>query len=71
MATIALYLRKGAKRTLARRHRPIAAAATAAVLSGSVLISGCQAPPDTPKIIVVVASATANEPAPVLAAPDR
>ena len=71
MATIALYLRKGAKRTPARRHRPIAGAATAAVLCGSALLFGCQAPPDTPKIIVIVASATANEPAPVLAAPDR
>lgn len=71
MPTIALYLRKGAERTSARRHRRIAGAATAAVVCGSVLLSGCQAPPDTPKIIVIAASATANEPAPVLAAPDR
>jgi outer membrane protein OmpA-like peptidoglycan-associated protein len=71
MPTIALYLRKGAERTPACRHRIIALTATAAVVCGSVLLSGCQAPPDTPKIIVIAASATANEPAPVLAAPDR
>lgn len=71
MPTIAFYLRKGAERTSARRHRRIAEAATAAVVCGSVLLSGCQAPPHTPKIIVIAASATANEPAPVLAAPDR
>jgi outer membrane protein OmpA-like peptidoglycan-associated protein len=72
MPTIALYLRKGTKRASARRYRPIAGiAATAAVLCGSVLLSGCQPrPPDTPKVIVIVASATANEPAPELAAPD-
>src|SRR5260370_17434250 len=71
MATIALYLRKGAKRVPARRRRTVACAATVTVLCGSVLLSGCQSSPDTPKIIVIVASATANEPAPVLAAPDR
>jgi outer membrane protein OmpA-like peptidoglycan-associated protein len=71
MATIALYLRRGVKRTPARRHRPIAGIATAAVMCASVLLSGCQQLPDPPKVIVVVASATANEPAPVLAAPDR
>jgi outer membrane protein OmpA-like peptidoglycan-associated protein len=71
MPTIALYLRKGAGRTPARRHRTIAGAATAAVLCGSVLLSGCQRPVDPPEIIVIAASATANEPAPVLAAPDR
>jgi outer membrane protein OmpA-like peptidoglycan-associated protein len=70
MTTIALYLRKDAQRTLGR-HRPMAGAATAAVLCGSVLLAGCQRPTDTPKTIVIVASATANEPAPVLAAPDR
>jgi outer membrane protein OmpA-like peptidoglycan-associated protein len=68
--TIALYLRKGAERTSACR-RPIAEAATAAVLCGSVLLSGCQQALDPPKTIVIAASATANEPAPVLAAPDR
>jgi outer membrane protein OmpA-like peptidoglycan-associated protein len=68
--TIALYLRKAAERTSACR-RPIAGAATAAVLCGSVLLSGCQQPVDPPEAIVIMASATANEPAPVLAAPDR
>jgi outer membrane protein OmpA-like peptidoglycan-associated protein len=35
------------------------------------VITGCGAPASTPKIIVIVASATANEPAPVLANQDR
>ena len=69
MATIALYLRKDIKRASARRPGLIAGAATA-VLTGSVLLSGCLPPVVTPKVIVIVASATANEPAPVLAAPD-
>src|SRR5580658_6417791 len=68
--TIALYLRKAAERTSACR-RPIAGAATVAVLCGSVLLSGCQQPMDPPQTFVIMASATANEPAPVLAAPDR
>jgi len=72
MATIALYLRRGTKRSPARRCRLIVGvAAVTAPLLGSVLLSGCQPPPDTPKNIVVVASATANESAPVLAALDR
>jgi outer membrane protein OmpA-like peptidoglycan-associated protein len=72
MPTIVLYLRKDIKRIPERRHRFIALVAAAAILCGSVLLSGCQSsPPDTPKVIVIVASATANEPAPVLAAPDR
>jgi outer membrane protein OmpA-like peptidoglycan-associated protein len=69
--TIALYLRKDGKRTSARRQYPIAGIATAAITCASVLLSGCQQPQDPPKVIVVLASATANEPAPVLAAPDR
>lgn len=40
-------------------------------LLGSLLLAGCKPPPNTPKIIVVVASATANGPTPVLAAQDR
>lgn len=71
MATIALYLRKRLKQTRARRRHPIAAIAIAAVTCTSVLLAGCQQPQDSPSVIVVVASATANEPAPVLAAPDR
>jgi outer membrane protein OmpA-like peptidoglycan-associated protein len=46
-------------------------AAVTAFLSGSVVLSGCQPPPHTPENIVTVASATANEPAPVLATLDR
>ena len=69
MITVALYLRKGTRQAPARR-RLIMVAATA-FLFGSVLLSGCQPPPHTPKNIVIVASATAGEPAPELAAPDR
>jgi hypothetical protein len=71
MATIALYLRKGTQRSPARRRWLIVAAAVTAPLLGSVLLSRCQPAPDTPINVVVVASATANEPAPVLAALDR
>jgi outer membrane protein OmpA-like peptidoglycan-associated protein len=45
-------------------------AAGAVVLFLAVVLGGCGRPPD-PRTIVVVASATANEPAPVLAGPDR
>src|SRR5271167_1807341 len=58
MATVASYLRKGAKRGPARR-RLIVVTAVTAVFLGAVLITGCEPPPDTPKIIVIVASATA------------
>ena len=72
MATIVSYLRKGSKRGRARRGRLVAGAAVAAVfLPGTVLLTGCGPPPGDPKIIVVVASATANEPAPVLSGPDQ
>jgi hypothetical protein len=71
MATIALYLRKGTQRSPARRRWLIVAAAVTAPLLGFVLLSRCQPAPDTPINVVVVASATANEPAPVLAALDR
>jgi outer membrane protein OmpA-like peptidoglycan-associated protein len=70
MPTIALYLGKGTRRRPARRCRLVALAVAVAVLCGFVL-SGCQSPPDAPEVFVIVASATANEPAPVLAAPDR
>jgi outer membrane protein OmpA-like peptidoglycan-associated protein len=71
MATIAPYLGIGTKWVPVRCLRPAVGAALTAFLLGSVLLAGCKPPPDTPKIIVVVPSATANEPAPVLAAPDR
>jgi hypothetical protein len=71
MATIALYLRRGTKRSPARRRRlTVGVAAVPASLLGSVLLSGCQPAPGTPINVVVVASATANERAPVLAALD-
>jgi outer membrane protein OmpA-like peptidoglycan-associated protein len=71
MATIALYLQKGAKRGPARRSRLIVWAAAGTAFLPAVLLSGCKPPQDAPSVIVVVASATANEPAPVLAGPDR
>jgi outer membrane protein OmpA-like peptidoglycan-associated protein len=71
MATISPYLRKGTERASVRRRQLAVGAALTAILSGSVLLTGCGAAPDTPKIIVVVASATANEPAPVLSPSDR
>ena len=71
MATIAVYLRKGTKQAPACR-RPIAGAtAVTAVLTLSGLLAGCGPPPGRPDIIVVAASATMNEPEPMLAAPDR
>ena len=72
MPTIAPYLGKDTKPGPARGQRRIALAVTAAVGCGSALLSGCQPRlPDTPTVIVIVASATANEPAPELAPPDR
>jgi outer membrane protein OmpA-like peptidoglycan-associated protein len=70
MDTIIPYLRKGAKSASARRQ--LAVGLTLAVLApGSILLTGCASAPDAPQTIVVVASATANEPEPVLSAPDR
>ena len=46
-------------------------AVAAALISGTVLLTGCQPPPDDPKVILVAASATANEPAPLLSDTDR
>jgi outer membrane protein OmpA-like peptidoglycan-associated protein len=52
------------------RQIRIVLAAGAAVPLLAVVLGGCGRPPD-PKTIVVAASATANEPEPVLAGPDR
>jgi outer membrane protein OmpA-like peptidoglycan-associated protein len=71
MSKIALNLQKGSKRAPARRHRLVVGTAGAAVLAGAAMVTGCTTPPDTPKNIVLVASATSNEPEPILAAPDR
>lgn len=71
MARITPHLRKDTKWATACRRRLTAGAAAAAFLTGSVLITGCASTPDTPENFVLVASATANEPAPVLSAPDR
>jgi outer membrane protein OmpA-like peptidoglycan-associated protein len=54
----------------AARRRVIAGAAAAACLPAVVLLTGC-APPLRAETFVVAASATANEPAAILAAPDR
>jgi outer membrane protein OmpA-like peptidoglycan-associated protein len=71
MRIVDRYLRKDAIRAMARR-RPLAAwVAVAPVVAGSLLLTGCQSRPGTATNIVIVASATANEAAPVLAAPDR
>ena len=70
MATAASYLRKGTKPVPAAR-RVTGAAVVVALLCGTALLTGCQSPPDDPKTIVIAASATANEPAPVLSGPDR
>ncbi len=71
MTIVVLRLRKIGQRAPVRPRRLVAGAADAAFLAGATLITGCQSPPGTPKIIVVVASATANEPAPLLSGPDR
>ena len=70
MATTVSYRRQGTKPVPAAR-RVTGVAVVAALISGTVLLTGCQPPPDDPKIIVVAASATANEPAPVLSGTDR
>ena len=71
MVTIASYLRKDTGQAPARRLLIMSATAVTAFLSGSVLLSGCQPPPNTPENIVIAASGTANEAAPVLAASDQ
>jgi outer membrane protein OmpA-like peptidoglycan-associated protein len=72
MPTLVGYLHKVTKGVPARRRcRMIAgAAAVTAVLPLSVLLGGCGPPPGNPENIVVTASATMNEPGPMLAAPD-
>jgi outer membrane protein OmpA-like peptidoglycan-associated protein len=71
MATIASYPRKGINWVSAPRDRLIAGVALVTVLPGAALLAGCGPPPASSKTIVIVASATANEPAPVLSGPDR
>jgi outer membrane protein OmpA-like peptidoglycan-associated protein len=73
MPTIVFYLQEVIKGSPARRRsRMIAgAAAVTAVLPLSVLLTGCGPPIGAPENVVVAASATTNEPDPVLAAPDR
>jgi outer membrane protein OmpA-like peptidoglycan-associated protein len=71
MPTIAPYLRKDIKRAPVRRRRLALGTVGTVLLLGSVLLTGCKPLPGTPNIIIVVASATSNEPAPMLAAPDR
>jgi outer membrane protein OmpA-like peptidoglycan-associated protein len=52
-------------------HRVARALLLAAALPMLLIAAGCQAPQDTAEIVVVLPSATSNEPAPVLAADDR
>lgn len=55
-----------------RSRRRLIAAALALITLVPAALTACGHPPDsTPKIIVVAASATANEPAPVLSSADR
>ena len=70
MATTVSYRRKDTKPVPAARL-VTGFAVVAALISGTVLLTGCQRPPDAPKTFVVAASATANEPAPVLSDTDR
>ena len=71
MATIALYLGKDTKRASTRRHHFTTWIAATAASCGFILLAGCQSPHNNPTTAVIVASATANEPAPMLAEPDR
>jgi hypothetical protein len=73
MSTLVIYPQESAKSAPVRRRcRMIAgAAAVMAVLPLSVLLGGCGPAPGNPENIVVAASATMNEPDPVLAAPGR
>lgn len=61
---------KGTKRAPARRC-PALAAAAAVILPGALLLAGCSQAAGSPETFVIMASATANEPAPVLSGPDR
>ena len=53
------------------RHRLAGPVLLLAALPASLLITGCQAPSHAAETVVVLPSATANEPGPVLAAADR
>jgi outer membrane protein OmpA-like peptidoglycan-associated protein len=68
MASIAVYLRKGTMPTAAHRRRIIVGATVTAVLALSALLAGCEPPPGSSETFVIAASATMNEPSPVLAA---
>ena len=71
MSKLLLDLREVINRAAWRgRQIRVVSAAGAAVLLLAVVLGGCGRPPD-PRTIVVATSATANEPAPVLAGPDR
>src|SRR5215471_16197823 len=72
MSTLAFYQLLAAGAATARRRCRIivGAAAGTAVLPLAVLLAGCGPPPGSPETIVVAASATMNEPDPVLAAPE-
>jgi outer membrane protein OmpA-like peptidoglycan-associated protein len=71
MFKLLLDLREVINRATWRDRQIRVVPATGAVgLLLAVVLGGCGRPPD-PRTIVVAASATANEPAPVLAGPDR
>ena len=53
------------------RHRLAGPLLVLAAVPASLLITGCQAPSHVPETVVVLPSATANEPGPVLATADR
>ena len=53
------------------RHRLAGPVLLLAALPATLLITGCQAPSHVAETVVVLPSATANEPEPVLAAADR
>jgi outer membrane protein OmpA-like peptidoglycan-associated protein len=71
MTTVVLCLRKISNWAPVHPGRLVAGATLAVFLAGTVLLTGCQPPPDDPKIFVIAASTTANEPAPVLSDTDR
>ena len=53
------------------RRWPAAPVLLAVAVPLTLLLTGCQAPSHTAEVVVVLPSATANEPAPMLAATDR
>lgn len=70
MFRIAFYLRKTVIRAVTRRRILAGAAALVVTLPLSVLLDGCGPALGSPDNIVIAASATMNEPDPVLATPD-